>query len=217
MLIEDCDDYDGGENLEHKVNVTDKTLCLNSKVNGKQPSVQNRIYDTNAISTAITTSFMPSIAIPEATKKGYALAKEGEGYALAKEGEGVYINRPRQKRGVVQKGMIQTIKANSNDIGVVVGYSEKSIEKIINNITDIDGCSNTITANPQRATIDNATLVEQNLRIRKLTPKECWRLMGFSDEDFEKASKVNSNTQLYKQAGNSIVVNVLMAIFKELL
>ena len=56
-----------------------------------------------------------------------------------------------------------------------------------------------------------------NLRIRKLTPKECWRLMGFSDEAFDKASQVNSNTQLYKQAGNSIVVNVLEAIFKELL
>ena len=56
-----------------------------------------------------------------------------------------------------------------------------------------------------------------DLRIRKLTPKECWRLMGFDDEDFEKASKVNSNTQLYKQAGNSIVVNVLIAIFKELI
>ena len=54
------------------------------------------------------------------------------------------------------------------------------------------------------------------LRIRKLTPREVWRLMGFDDEDFEKASKVNSNTQLYKQAGNSIVVNVLEAIFKNL-
>ena len=57
----------------------------------------------------------------------------------------------------------------------------------------------------------------QDFRIRKLTPKECWRLMGFSDEDFAKAEKVNSNTQLYKQAGNSIVVDVLMAIFRELL
>ena len=56
-----------------------------------------------------------------------------------------------------------------------------------------------------------------NLRIRKLTPKECWRLMGFDDEDFEKAAKVNSNTQLYKQAGNSIVVNVLEAILTNLL
>ena len=55
--------------------------------------------------------------------------------------------------------------------------------------------------------------VESCYRIRKLTPRECWRLMGFSDEDFDKAAAVNSNTQLYKQAGNSIVKNVLMAIF----
>ena len=51
------------------------------------------------------------------------------------------------------------------------------------------------------------------IRIRKLTPLECWRLMGFTDEDFEKAEEVNSNTQLYKQAGNSIVVPVLEGIF----
>ena len=55
------------------------------------------------------------------------------------------------------------------------------------------------------------------LKIRRLTPKEYWRLMGFDDEDYEKASKVNSNTQLYKQAGNSIVVNVLEAILTNLL
>ena len=55
-------------------------------------------------------------------------------------------------------------------------------------------------------------------RIRKLTPLEYWRLMGFSDEDFYKAQAVPmSNTQLYKQAGNSIVVNVLEGIFKNLL
>ena len=53
-------------------------------------------------------------------------------------------------------------------------------------------------------------------RIRKLTPRECWRLMGFSDEDFEAAAGVNSNTQLYAQAGNSIVVNVLEAIFGQM-
>ena len=59
--------------------------------------------------------------------------------------------------------------------------------------------------------------VATQYRIRKLTPKECWRLMDFSDEDFEKAEKVNSNTKLYKQAGNSIVVNVLVAILGQLL
>lgn len=60
-------------------------------------------------------------------------------------------------------------------------------------------------------------IAREKLRIRKLTPKECWRLMGFDDEDFEKAAKVNSNAQLYKQAGNSIVVNVLEAILINLL
>lgn len=58
--------------------------------------------------------------------------------------------------------------------------------------------------------------VVEKYKIRKLTPKECWRLMGFTDEDFEKAAMVNSNSQLYKQAGNSIVKNVLMAIFNKM-
>lgn len=55
------------------------------------------------------------------------------------------------------------------------------------------------------------------IRIRKLTPRECWRLMGFTDEEFTAAQTAGvSNTQLYKQAGNSIVVDVLAAIFKNL-
>lgn len=55
------------------------------------------------------------------------------------------------------------------------------------------------------------------LKIRKLTPKECWRLMGFDDEDFEKATKTNSSSQLYKQAGNSICVPVIEFIIKQML
>ena len=66
-------------------------------------------------------------------------------------------------------------------------------------------------------TVQKDSMILKNLRIRKLTPKECWRLMGFDDIDFERAAKVNSNTQLYKQAGNSIVVNVLEEILKKLL
>lgn len=68
-----------------------------------------------------------------------------------------------------------------------------------------------------RANNSHTLALTPKLRVRKLTPKECWRLMGFADEDFEKASKVNSNTQLYKQAGNSIVVNVLEGILGNLL
>lgn len=55
------------------------------------------------------------------------------------------------------------------------------------------------------------------VRIRKLTPKECWRLQGFSDEQFEKAAAVNSNTQLYKQAGNAVTVNVVEEIGKHIM
>lgn len=55
-----------------------------------------------------------------------------------------------------------------------------------------------------------------NKQIRKLTPKECWRLQGFPDYAFEKAKAVNSNSQLYKQAGNSVTVNVIKAIAKKL-
>ena len=75
-----------------------------------------------------------------------------------------------------------------------------------------DGLTNTITSVQK----DNY-VAEPGYRIRKLTPKECWRLMGFDDSDFEKAEKVNSNSQLYKQAGNSIVVDVLEKILFNLL
>ena len=66
-------------------------------------------------------------------------------------------------------------------------------------------------------TVWKDSMVKENLRIRRLTPRECWRLMAFDDEDFDKAQKINSDTQLYRQAGNSIVVKVLEAIFKEML
>lgn len=63
---------------------------------------------------------------------------------------------------------------------------------------------------------ENAVITE-DLRIRKLTPKECWRLQGFDDEDIDKCIAAGlSNTQLYKQAGNSITVNVLEDIFEKI-
>ena len=107
------------------------------------------------------------LIIPEATNLGYAKAYDGDG---------IYINRPHQKRGVVQKGMIQTLTTSYNDFGVVTS----------------------------------------DLKIRKLTPRETFRLMGLYDKDIDKIIDVNSNAQLYKQAGNSIVVNVLEHLFGEL-
>ena len=100
----------------------------------------------------------------------------------------------------------------SNDeikINVIGNYSPSGYDA--SRIVDENGLAPTVKENHGTVT---ATI--QNYRIRKLTPKECWKLMGFDDEDFEKAEKVNSNTQLYKQAGNSIVVDVLENIFIEL-
>ena len=100
----------------------------------------------------------------------------------------------------------------SNDeikINVIGSYSPSGHDT--SRIVDENGLAPTAKENHGTVT---ATI--QNYRIRKLTPKECWKLMGFDDEDFEKAEKVNSNTQLYKQAGNSIVVDVLENIFIEL-
>lgn len=77
-----------------------------------------------------------------------------------------------------------------------------------------DGTANTLTSVQK----DNVVMEETKARyrIRRLTPRECWRLMGYTDTDFDKAAGVVSNSQLYKQAGNAIVESVLMAIFSQL-
>ena len=62
----------------------------------------------------------------------------------------------------------------------------------------------------------NAGVVAEDLRIRKLTPKECFRLQGFPDEYFERAAQVCSDAQLYKQAGNSVTVNVIYEIARRI-
>ena len=64
---------------------------------------------------------------------------------------------------------------------------------------------------------DNEIAITNNLRIRKLTPNECFRLMGVKDEDYDKVAKNQSDSSLYHLAGDSIVTNCLCAIFKELL
>lgn len=85
-----------------------------------------------------------------------------------------------------------------------------------NNYIRKDGCVGTLTTDGSSPKHNNRVI--ENYRIRKLTPKECWRLMGFDDKDVDNARAIGmSDAQLYKQAGNSIVVNVLEKIFKNLL
>ena len=103
---------------------------------------------------------------------------------------------------------------------LVGGIGERNFGKQYrqgNRVYDSEAIAMCLQAGPVGNAGGNSYLYKTNLRIRKLTPKECWRLMGFSDDDFHKAEEVNSNSQLYKQAGNSIVVDVLEGIFKQLL
>ena len=97
-------------------------------------------------------------------------------------------------------------------------YQENNLVKIIdfyNKITKDE--VGTLTSSGGGSTVRAGSFgVTDGYRIRKLTPRECWRLQGFPDWAFDKAQKVNSNSQLYKQAGNSVTVSVIAAIAKEL-
>lgn len=167
-----------------------------------------------------------TIRIKNATKLGYLIAKEGDGIDLQ-------FPSSTKRRGRVQPQMIQTLDCSGGGSkGVVVEdmrlYSKcKRLEKLVNNTEFVEGEVMNLDLYNQTTNKEvSQTLTEPNhntqrlfdgLRIRKLTPKECWRLMGFKDDEFEEAQKVNSNAQLYKQAGNSIVVDVLVNIFDKLL
>lgn len=115
----------------------------------------------------VTTQDIHGVMIKEATKKGYAIATEGDAINFSVPGS-------KTRRGRVGKGIANTLDTSCNQ-GILEGY-----------------------------------------RIRKLTPRECWRLQGFPDWAFDCAAKVNSDSQLYKQAGNSVTVPVIYEIGKRL-
>lgn len=168
------------------------------------------------------------IEVREATKKGYAEAIEGDS---------VNFEQPNSKtrRGRVGRQVAQTLTTSPQQ-GVVTKWDKNKnvsldtyVNMAIESNTELpcavdeqnvvirkDNTVGALTTNGSSAKRNNRVL-QEDLRIRKLTPLECWRLMGFDDEDFYKAEKVCSNTQLYKQAGNSIVVDVLEYLFKEIL
>lgn len=199
IAVKEFANYITWEDDKGRINTQDHRAYFEDRLSGTVPAMERGVPNV---------LLNESIAIPEDTTQGYALAHEGDG---------VYINRPEQKRGVVQKQMIQTIKANSNDVGVVVkeeiiiGSTQKNAF-----VGSLNGHAPSLTS-AMGAGGGHTPMITNNLRIRKLTPRECYRLMGFGDEAFDLAQPNQSNSSLYHQAGDSIVVNVLMAIFKELL
>lgn len=100
-------------------------------------------------------------------------------------------NRPTDNfikvKNTTKKGYLEATEGDGIDISSRMQYHRENVQKGMIQTLDCQGGN-------------SKGVVDSELRIRKLTPKECWRLMGFDDEDFEKAEKVNSNTQLYKQA-----------------
>lgn len=147
------------------------------------------------------------IAIKEATKQGYATAVGGDS---------INLEQPNSKtrRGRVGKGVAQTLTTSCNQ-GVIENAIADGI--YLNDSDDFNRGPLRDMSRCIKAQSHDAGVVQDNYRIRKLTPLECWRLMGATDDDFYKAAKVNPNSQLYKQAGNGIVKHVLMAIIAQMI
>ena len=178
------------------------------------------IYDDKGLAPTLTSAsggnIQPHIFVQEGTKAGVTKAVDGDSINVS------YPNNIK-KRGRVGKQVSQTILASNNNMATLEKTNIKNITMFnpYNN-SRIEDIAPTQTAHCGGIYSSAAVLISEDgeycFRIRKLTPKECWRLMGFQDEDFEKARSIGmSDTQLYKQAGNSIVVNVLVEIFKKLI
>lgn len=190
---------------------------------------QGRIYDTDGIA--------PALNCMGGGNRQPCVMEDSKVFAAAMRGRYNEDGKVEQQIEVSDREYANTITSVQKDsLACEVGLTEpavlcpkrteygKAIRKAYeagmvqesrHNMTTLeprtDGISNTLTTVQK----DNYVM-EVTQRIRKLTPKECFRLMGFSDEDHAKASAVNSNTQLYKQAGNSIgvpcVEYILMAL-----
>ncbi|HGD3426764.1 TPA: DNA (cytosine-5-)-methyltransferase [Streptococcus agalactiae] len=158
-----------------------------------------RVYDISGISPTITTmqggdkvpkillrETLPHLKIKEATKTGFAKATLGDSVNLA-------YPKSNSHRGRVGQGISNTLTTSGN-MGVVVAALEYRKDKWYE-VTGI--------------VLDGKLY---RLRIRRLTPRECFRLQGFPDWAYERAEAVSSKSQLYKQAGNSVTVNVIAAI-----
>lgn len=188
-----------------------------------------------------------SVKVREATARGYAEAVEGDSINLVHPNSTTRRGRVGKQMAqtlttVPQQAVVEPMALDEQNgyirkdgcVGTITtdGSSHKKNNRIIEPLpinAETDGTARTIKSQYYKNGLANlrndntkggkyaCTGVTDGLRIRKLTPRECFRLMGFADEDFAKAEAVNSNTQLYKQAGNSIVVAVVKYLIWELL
>lgn len=198
-------------------------------INPSGRGMNGNVFSADGLAPTITTNKGEGnkVLIPQATKQGYIECEVGGVADLS------YPNS-KTRRGRVQDGGKISPTITATETGVCrIEKKERFFKQALetfensdvyygdtvdayNNRINQSGYSPTITTRPEG--FKTAILpVTKDIRIRKLTPKETWRLMGFSDQDFNAAQNVGiSQTQLYKQAGNSIVVDVLYYIYVEL-
>ena len=176
---------------------------LDKRQNGRRFKETGRVYGSEGLSPTLTTmqggDKIPKILIPEPIQFLKVREATKKGYAQAEIGDSINLERPssQYRRGRVGKGIANTL-TTSGQMGVVVASYEGE-DKQVYHVAGV--------------LIDGQFY---RLRIRRITPKECFRLQGFPDWAFEAARKVSSNSQLYKQAGNSVTVPVIAAIAKKL-
>ena len=206
----------------------------------------NGVVRNDEIASAITTNKGEGqkIVIPRITPD--RLEKRQNGRRFKEDGEPMFTITAQDRHGILQVGKIDikgndqikrvyspegvsptlsTMQGGNRQPKVLIKNNTKQgyLEAYPGDGIDLENpASKTRRGRVQKQSIqtinttDHKGVLTRDLRIRKLTPLECWRLMGFKDKQFRKAEAVCSNSQLYKQAGNSIVVNVLEEIFKEL-
>ena len=198
--------YDGAPTLINETSDLKKQLCKELLDNGlvEEGDVIRHSYTNNRLKNGVD-------------NMGRTESKEKLSPTLDTRCDclGVVVKEPSElQKEVCNKTMEQGLMSPYDIIDYT--YSNARLGEILEGKLKTKNSTDNQIANTLTCNVENMGVCVPELRIRKLTPKECWRLMGFADEDVEKAAKVCSNAQLYKQAGNSIVVNVLMAIFKEL-
>lgn len=181
----------------------------------KLHDMSRRVYGIDGLSPTLHTAgggnTEPKILIPEPTKKGYDIATYGDSI-IATYGDSINMAFPTSKtrRGRVGHGVAQTLTAQDAQQAVVepFAYDEQ------NGYIRQDGTVGTLTTDGSSPKHNNR-IIEPNLKdykIRKLTERECFRLMGVKASDFEKVRKNQSMSGLYHLAGDSIVTACLMAI-----
>lgn len=204
-----------GKNEQSDTESKIKVIGNTKNPNGTSHGSKSRVYDSNglmAILTATDYHEPKQVAIPVLTPN--RLEKRQNGRRFKTNGEPMFTLTAQDQHGI----LLQDKKLKIRE-ATTKGYTEAGIGDSVN-IANINSktkrgrvgnqIANTLLASEQQG------VVGSDYRIRRLTPRECWRLQGFPDSAFDKAQAVTSNSQLYKQAGNSVTVNVIAEIAKRL-